>query len=204
MKKNTDLETSSLLTNHICKYIVIEAPTISELEKKIKNYKILLVTAITNAYRIINLKLNYDGSYKISNNQNYQVGIFFNFDGKRKDAITHPEETLQNLKQLELLESKNHQMPHITSPSRVVSQEVSHADAILVEANSEAEIDEAISNKQRDVIGHLISTTNLTDISFHSKSRNIDSTTGKITITMFFHYMEREIHRKKKTKPEGR
>lgn len=206
--RNVDLEHSSLLTNHICKHIVLEAPTIPELEKKIKHYETLLVTAITNAYRITNLKLDYDGTYNFSPNQNYQVGIFFNFNGKRKDAITHPEATLHHLKQLASLTSKKHQTSHIISPSTVVSKKASHKtshiDTILVEANSEAEIDETISNKQRDFIRRLISTTNLTDISFSSKFINRDSSTGKIRITISVQYKVIEIHKKQEAKPEER
>ena len=202
--RSVDLEHSSLLTNHICKYIILEASTIPELEKKIKHYETLLVTTITNAYRITNLKLHYDGTYNFSPNQNYQVGIFFNFDGKRKDAVTNPEATLSHLKHLASLEPKKHQISHIISPSTVVLKEASHTDNILVEASCEATIDEAISQKQKEFIENLILTTNLTEISFYPKSRNKDVRTGKIIITMSVHYTAKETHKKQETKPEER
>lgn len=200
--RNTDLDQSSLLTNHICKHIVLEAPTIPELEKKIKNYKTLLVSTITNVYRITNLTLDYDGSYNASPNHNYQVGIFFNFDGKRKEKVAHPDATLHHLKQLVALESKKQKTSHIVSPSTSISREISHVDTLVVEANSETDLDDAISNKQREFIAHLISIINLTNISFVPKSKSKDNSTGKIIYTISVRYKARETYKKHKPKGE--
>lgn len=195
-KRNVGLEHNSLLTNHICKYIVLEAPTVAELEKKIKNYKALLIEIVTNAYRITNLTLDQDSSYNTSSNQNYQVGILFNFDGKRKDTIMNPVATVHHLKQLAALESKKHHTSHIARPLDLTSREITHIDAFEIEVENEKEIDDAISNKQREYMEHLISTSNLTNIAFYPKSKNKNLNTGKIKIEMSIHYKVKEIHKK--------
>lgn len=196
-KRNIDLEHSPILTNHICKHIVLEAPTVSELEEKIKNYELILARAITNAYKVSSLTLQDNGLYHISPTGSYQAGLFMNFDGKKKEKITNPEYTLKCLKQLASLVSKNQQIAHNIKHSNIPTKEASHTDTLVIDADSEFEMDDAIANKQRELLEQLISTTTLTGISFIPKSKYKDPNTGKITMTLGVNYTCREIQRKK-------
>ena len=165
--------TSELIANHIVKHIVLEAPTIPELEKKVKTFKTLLISAITNSYKITELSLGQGVSYYYScDDKSYQTSIFFTFAGKRKDMDSIPEESLKCLREMNGLIAKEKTVPQIIDPSLML-KEILKADTFTIEADSTAEIDETIFHKQREFMLDLISNINLTNISFFIKRYNI-------------------------------
>lgn len=186
--RNVKLENSTLLTNHICKHVVLEAPTALELEKKIKNYKLTLTKAITNAYRISSLTLQNDCSYHISPTGNYQVRLFINFEGKKKAEIANPEKTLQYLKQLTSLTSKKHQEAHLIKNPNTTRIKALHNETMIIEVEHEDQTDEVISIKQKELFERLVTTTDLTSISFFTKFKGKDPETGKIIMSISVQY----------------
>ena len=193
--------TSELITNHIVKHIVLEAPTIPELEKKVKTFKFLLISATTNSYKITELSLEQGVSYYYScEAKSYQTSIFFSFAGKRKDIDLIPEVPLENLRQINGLISKEKTVPHIIEPSLIL-KEFSNVDTFSIEADSTAEIDEAISHKQREFMLDLISNINLTNISFFTKSKTRNASTGKIKLEMSVKYTAKERCKKQRKNP---
>lgn len=190
--RNVDLNNTSLLTNHIVKHIILEAPTVSELQKKVQEYKLILVKAITSAYRLSHLVFKNDGSFHISPTGSYQTAIIMTFDGKKKEEITKPEKTLQYVKQLMALESKKQHESNVITGSQTLTKDKTHIQTFIIEADSQKQLDEKISSKQKDLLEEIIENANLIDISFFTTAKHQDSQTGKITLTITANYTCRE------------
>ena len=187
--RNVNLTNTPLLTNNICKYIYLEAPTLLELKKKVKEYEVLLTRALTNAYRLSNLSLDKNGQFTILDDGNYQASIFLNFSGRKKDEITNPEKTLEYIKHLTAMESKNPGVYiHKTIP-KIKTKDYHKIVIIPVELKPEETEIEAISKKQRQILERLITDTNLIKISFFvNKNSN-----GNTKLSLKVEYDSREI-----------
>lgn len=195
--RNISLENTPLLTNHICKHVVLEAPTELELDKKVKQYESILIRAITNAYRLSNLTLDNKGTCHVSPTDSYKTSIFMNFEGKKLETIINPEKTLHYVKQLTGLESKKQHESNILTGTTNFKNETSHTNELIIEADNESEIDKKIAAKQRELLENLVERVNISQISFLTTSKHIDSKTGKIIIKITAHYKCREIKLKK-------
>ena len=190
--RNIDIEHNPLLINHICKHIILEAPTIAELQKKIKEYELILAKALTNVFRLSHLSLETDGSFRVSPNGSYQTSIVMTFSGKKKLEVSNPEKTLYYVKQLAALESKKQHESNIIKSFRKLEEKSIHSEAFTIEGKDESELEQKISQKQRTMIENLIERTILTQISFLPTEKNKDSKTGKISITITANYTSRE------------
>lgn len=107
MERKIFIEHSKILSNHVFRNIILEAPSISELEEKIRTYEILLAETLTSAYRLVNLNLDNDGIYHMDSSGKYRITIHMNFSGRKKEKIANPERTLKNLRQLDSMEVQN-------------------------------------------------------------------------------------------------
>lgn len=190
--RNVDLKNTPLLTNNICKYIYLEAPSLPELKKKVKEYEVLLIRALTNAYKLSNLSLDKNGTYTILPDGNYQSSIFLNFSGIKKEETTNPEKTLQYIKHLTALESK-HSEVH-TSKSLPKQQIKNHHKSVVIpiEIKPEDTVIDVICNKQRQLLEQLITDTNLTKVSFFTgkKCKDCNTNKTKISIRVEYDYIE--------------
>lgn len=194
--RNVDLTNTPLLTNHIYKYILLEAPTLPELKKKVKEYELILVRALTNAYKLSNLSLDKNGSYTILPDGNYQSSIFLNFSGIKKEEITNPEKTLQYIKHLTALESKHSGKQSVAILPSSQKRESHKSITIPIEIKpDDTEID-VISTKQKQLLEHLISETNLVKISFFIVDRNKNADTNKKIIYLKAEYNCMEVIQK--------
>ena len=167
--RNIDLNNTPLLTNNICRYIFLEAPTESELTKKAKEYEILLARALTNKYRLTHLSLDNNGQYELLPDGNYRTAIFLNFSGFAKEKITNPERTLQIIKHLTALESKKHEINSIISKlqNKKAMKHFVKSFTLPISVKQGATVDEAISTRQSQILEQLLSKINLTYISFY-------------------------------------
>ena len=190
--RNVNLENTPLLTNNICKYIFLEAPTLSELKKKVKEYEILLVRALTNTYRLSALSLDKNGSYSILPDGNYQAAIFLNFSGTKKDTITNPERTLQYVKHLTAMESKNPGIHIEKSTHKQELRDYYKSIHVPIEMKPEDIEIEVISSKQRQILERLITDTNLIKISFYreNKKQNLDTNITTNFLRIEYHYRD--------------
>lgn len=175
--RNVNLDNTPLLINNICKYIILEAPTKAELIKKVKEYEILLAKALTNKYKLTHLLLDNNGQYNLLSNGNYKASILLNFSGFAKSEITNPEKTLQIVKHLTALESKQRGTSSVVTKqsNKKTMKSCSKSELIPVKINPGMNIDEAISAKQAQVLEQLIKKTNLKDISFFISKKPVTS-----------------------------
>lgn len=203
--RNVSLENSPLLTNNIVKQILLEAPTISELQKKVKEFELILVRAITNAYQLYELTLDKKPEYSILPTGSYQVALIMSFSGKKKDSVTNPEKTLQYLKHLTALESKKDKETNSMRPRNIKTREIDCLKTIEIDVNQRNKEDEIVSNEQRTFLEQFISNTDLSSITFSVISKSKDYNTGKIRITMQVNYKIRELQQQKAQhqEPEG-
>ena len=191
--RNVDLKNTPLLSNHICKNICLKAPSIQELKKKVKEYEILLVRSLTNAYQLTSISLDRNGEYTLLEDGNYQTSMFFNFSGIKKDLITNPEKTLQYIKHLTAMESKpkNENAMFLRTKQKVRSYH--KTVSIPIEFNHEEVEADVISAKQRDILEKLVLDTNLINATFTSASK-IRGTDGKIkSISLKMDYDAKEF-----------
>lgn len=191
-KRNINLENTPLLTNNICKCITLEAPTLSEIKKKVKEYEMLLVRVLTNAYKLSSLSMDNDETYALLPNGNYETSIYLNFSGIKKEEVSNPEKTLQYVKHLTTMESKKQ---NITTQKEIhVQQNKDHHTSIIIpiEIKTEDTISDVISNKQRQLLEQLITDTNLIKVSFfiESKKRNPDTNCTTISLKVDYDYRE--------------
>ena len=164
--RNVDLKNTPLLTNNICKYIFLEAPTLAELKKKVKEYEILLVRALTNAYKLSNLTLGKNGDYTILPDGNYQSSIYLNFSGMKKEEIINPEKTLQYVKHLTAMESKKREVHTSKAMPKQQIRDYHKSLIFPIEVKPHDILMDLISNKQRQILEQLITDNNLIKISF--------------------------------------
>lgn len=190
--RNVDLNNTPLLTNNVCKYIYLEAPSLPELKKKVKQYEILLVRALTNAYKLAELSLDKNGTYTILPDGNYQSSIFLNFSGMKKVEITNPERTLQYIKHLTAMESKK---PEVDTHKPKIKQKITNYHktiTIPIEIKpGDIEVD-VISSKQRQILEKLIEDTNLIKISFFraNKQQNPNTNITTVSLKVTYNYID--------------
>jgi len=191
--RNINLEKTPLLTNNIFKCVNIEAPTLPELKKKIKEYQILLARALTNSYQLTNLSLQYNGNYYILPDGTYRSSIYLNFSGKKMEQITNPEKTLQYIKRLTAMESKK---TDIKIPLKIKKQETKkHHKSIIVpiQIKPEEQENEVVSRKQRQIIEQIITDTNLIKITFFKFDKQQNTNTNLITVSLKVDYEYIEV-----------
>lgn len=190
--KNVDLNSTPLLTNNICKYIFLEAHSLIELEKKIKEYELLLIRALTNTYKLSNLSLDKNRAYTVLPNGIYQSSIFLNFSGIKKAEATNPEETLQCIERLTEMEYKKSKEKGESPKTKC--KEKFHQNYIVLpleikEGESEVDI---ISEKQRQILERLVTDNDLTKVEFLmvTKKRNFETKTTTISLKIRYDYRE--------------
>lgn len=191
--RNVDLENTPLLTNNICKYIYLEAPSLPELKKKVKEYEIVLVRAITNTYKILNLSLEKNGDYSILPDGNYQSSIFLHFSGKKKEENTNPEKTLQYIKYLTGMESRKADASARKIITKKQKKDYHRSIIVPIEINPEELEIEVVSRKQGQILEKLITDTNLIKVSFCRVNKKHDPNTNTTTISLKVEYDYREI-----------
>lgn len=191
--KKKNAEYNNILINNIYKHIVLEAPTAEELEKKVKKYETILVRAITNLYQIHELTLGRDGFYHVTDNGSYQLALHFHFSGINRKNIPYPQQTIKDLEQLTMLESKkHHESPSVISAHLVQARDLK-SNEISFETDSLDKLEEAICSKQKQAIEHLLNETRLENISFFPAHREENPDTGKIKVSMKYYYQTRNL-----------
>ena len=189
--RNVDLKNTPLLTNNICKYIHLEAPSLSELKKKVKEYEIILVRALTSAYKLSNLSLDKNGDYTILPDGNYQSSIFLHFSGMKKEEITNPEKTLQYIKHLTAMETRSPEIHALRPMHKPQTKDYHRSIIVPIEIKPEELEIEAISRKQRQILEQLITDINLIKIDFFRvKKQNLNNNT---TFSLKVEYDYREV-----------
>ena len=191
--KKKNAEYNNMLVNNIHKHIVLEAPTADELEKKLKKYETILVKALTNLYEIHELTLGRDGFYHVTDNGSYQLALHFHFSGIHRKTIPYPQQTIKDLEQLTMLESKkHHESPHVISAHLVQARDLK-ANEVTFEIDSLDKLEEAVCSRQRQAIEHLLDETRLENISFLPVHREENPDTGKIKASMKYYYQTRNL-----------
>lgn len=190
--RNINLNNTPLLTNHICKYIFLEASTLAGLKKKVKEYEILLVRALTNAYKLSNLSLDKNGTYTILPDGNYQSSIYLNFSGMKKDEITNPEKTLQYVKHLTAMESKSPGVYTSKSMPRHQIRDYHKNITVPIDITSQDALMDVVSHKQRQILEQLVTDKNLIKISFFiaGKKQKIDENHTTISLKVEYDYRD--------------
>lgn len=185
-----------ILSNNIVKHIVLEAPTAEELEKKIKKYESILARSLTNLYQISELNLNRDVFYHLTPNGSYQVAINFHFWGVKRNNVLEPHQTIKDLEQLTVLESKKRHefLPAISS--HLSSTKNTNCNEITFEIDSLDKLEEAVCSRQRQIIEELIQHTHLDEIFFLHPHKKENPETGKIDVFMKYHYKSRVLGKK--------
>lgn len=184
---------NEVLKNNIVKHIVLEAPTVNELEKKLKKYETILVRALTSLYRISEMTLDRGNFYHITQKGSYQVAIDFHFFGVNRQHIISPQHTVKDLEQLTILESgKKHESPLVVSAHLLHIKEPG-AGEIKFETDSIDKLEEIICSRQRQEIENIASKKNLEEISFYPPHKQVDPKTGKISVSMKYKYLTRDL-----------
>lgn len=203
MKKRViDLNNTPILANNICKYIVLDASTPEELKMKIKEYERLLVNALTNKYRLVNLSFDNSSHYSILPDGKYQTSILLNFSGVQKDEISSPEETLEIVKRLKSLESKfqrkTHVISHDTIDVALLGKHCSHTEEIPIDISTDIKLNDAVSSIQNQILENLITKVNVIKIAFslHKKP--------KTSMNVTYEYIEELSKTNKYHEPEDR
>ena len=191
--RNVDLENTLLLTNNICKKICLKAPSLLELKKKIKEYELLLIRCLTNAYQLSKLSLDKNGTYTILPDGNYQTSIFLNFSGIKKDEITNPEKTLQYVKHLTAMESKSPEVHISKTMPRHQIRDYHKSITVPIDITSQDALMDVVSDKQRQILEQLVTDKNLIKISFFIAGKNQKIDENHTTISLKVEYDYRDI-----------
>lgn len=184
---------NNILKNNIVKHIVLEAPTVDELEKKIKKYETILVRALTNLYQISELRLKRDNFYHMTPNGSYQAVVDFHFFGFNRQHIPSPQQTVRDLEQLTILESgKKNESPRVISAHFLPAKDARTNEIKFgVDSLDKDKLEEAICSRQRQEIENLMSKANFEHIEFLPIVKDKDPKTGKINISIRYHYQSR-------------
>lgn len=187
---------NNILKNNIVKHVVLEAPTIEELERKLKKYEAILAKALTNLYQVSELNLNRDVFYHVTQNGSYQVAINFHFWGLKRNNIFDPQQTVKDLEQLTVLESgkKHESLPVISS--HFSSTKSTNCNEITFEIDSLDKLEDAVCSRQRQIMEDLIKSTYLEEIFFLHPHKKETPETGKINVFMKYHYKTRTLGKK--------
>ena len=191
--RNVNLENTEILSNNICKTICLKAPTLAELEKKVKEYEMLLIKALTNKFRLLELNLYNNGKYVLLDDGNYMASMVLNFTGVKKVNITAPETTLQYIKKLTTMESKRPEILVTKPMKRPKIRE--HIEEIigLIELNPEDRepdrINEIIAKQQQQLLEKIVTETNLLEIKFFITNKKQNPNTNGVTLTMNAKYL---------------
>lgn len=191
--RNVDLKNTPLLVNNICKKICLKAPSLLELKKKVKEYELLLVRCLTNAYQLSKLSLDKKYVYTLLSDGNYQATMFLNFSGIKKEEISNPEKTLQYIKHLTAMESKGNDSNGECPRSKHKINNYHNKVFLPVEVKNGASETNVIADKQRQILEKLVTENDLLRVDFLTAMRRKNFETDSTTISLKVEYDYREI-----------
>ena len=190
--KNVTLQNTPLLINNICKHVCLKAPSLEELEKKVKRYEMLLVRCLTNAYQLSDIQLDRKNIYTILPDGYYQTSMLFSFSGKRKEEITNSKKTLEDIKKLAELESKVEECD-VLPPIRHIVKNYHKTISLPIEIKDGENELNMISNIQRQFLEDLVEDKDIIKVIFMKEKRIKKAETKTIIISLKIDYDYRDI-----------
>lgn len=184
--RNIDLDNN--LQSNLFRHIILTAPTIAELEKKIKAYEMLFTKIVTDTYNIQELSMQREPYYHVTPNKSYQIGLDIHFYGPKKENTMSEEHIKKYLKELVGMETPHDKLSPNIKGYGLASWKNVESTTLIFEINDRDKMENTVADRKRQILEELIIKRNLTNAKFSTIYKVVDPKTGKINVSMLVQY----------------